>query len=235
MNKFIDFVLDAIFPPNIKCLVCAEDLNKDTKYCICDECMEKLPFVTGTVCAKCGVPIRDMGKYCINCKSNSHIFSKNECVFEYIPPISTLVKNLKFNGKKYIGYTLSNFVASKVIESGRKYDMVLPVPMHADRLKERGFNHAELLCKTLKDLGMDVRTDVLIKSVNTKSQASLKRSERLANLKDSFKVADKSAVENKTILLVDDVITTGSTLDECAEVLLKAGAFKVYSVTLTHA
>ncbi len=235
MNKVGKFVLNALFPPNIKCIVCGDDLGKDTKFCMCTRCMLSLPFVTGKVCAKCGVPISDMGNYCINCKNDSHVFVKNYCVFCYKPPISNLIKSLKFYGRKYIGYTLSNFVATKVIETGRKFDMVIPIPMHVDRLKQRGFNHAELLCDSLVKLGYNVRTDVLVKHRETATQAGLKRSDRKKNLIDSFKVVDKASVLNKTILLVDDVITTGSTLDECAEALLDAGAFKVFSITLSHA
>ena len=235
MNEFKEFVGELLFPSNIKCVVCGDELDGDKKYCICDRCMRLLPFIEGNVCRKCGVPIHDMGKVCMQCKDAGHVFSSNISVFMYLDDMPRLIKGFKFANKKYLGYSLSNFIATKVIESDKNYDIIVPVPLHPTRLKERGYNQSWLLCGTLKQLGLNVRDDVLIKVSNTSPQVGLEREDRLNNLLDAFKVVNKAAVKGKVVLVVDDVYTTGTTLDECAKALLHAGAKKVYCVTLCHA
>ncbi len=235
MSKILKFFEKLLFPPNIKCVVCGDDLSYDAKYCICDKCTKTLPYITGKSCNKCGAEIHDMGKVCMNCKNAGHVFNKNFCVFKYEYPMDKLIKDFKFRNHKYLAHTLGNMIATKVIESGKTFDLVVPVPMHENRLKARGFNHADKLCDTLRSLNYNVRNDVLIKHIDTTTQASLVRANRIDNLKDSFKVADRKCVKGKVVLIVDDVMTTGATVDECAEVLLKAGATKVYSVTLCRA
>ena len=235
MNKFLKFFESALFPKNIKCVICGDDLDRDKKYNICDRCLKDLPYITGKTCAKCGAPIRDMGKVCINCKNVNHVFQSSMSVFMYDTPIRELVVNLKFNNRKYLSETLANFIATKVVESGKKYDLVVPVPMSEKALQTRGYNQSWLLCDTLGKLGYDVRDNVLIKTKDTHTQVGLEKDERISNLKGVFKVKDRKAVKGKVVLLVDDVITTGTTLDECATTLIHAGASKVYCVTLCHA
>jgi len=232
IEKFFDTIL---FPKNIKCVICGDELDSDKKYCICDKCFDELPFIDGKTCMRCGCKITDMGKVCINCKQNAHKFTANYSVFEYVEPISTKVRQLKFSNRKYLAYTFANFIATKAIECGKKFDVVLPVPLAPKALKARGYNQSELLCSTLKELGYNVKTDVLIKKVDTHTQVGLEREERVKNLEGVFKVANRKAVKGKVVLLVDDVITTGTTLDECADVLKSAGATKVYCITLCHA
>lgn len=235
MSKLGNIIDKLLFPKDIKCVICGDDLNIDKRYNVCDKCIAQLPFIKGKVCAKCGAPISDMGKVCINCKNAGHSFQANYSCFTYDYPISTLVRDLKFNNKKYLANTLGGFIATKVIEIGKNFDIVIPVPMHEKALKQRGYNQSELLCGELVKLGYNVKTDVLVKKENTKPQVGLEKEERLKNLENVFKVEDRKSVKGKVILLVDDVITTGTTLDECAHALIKAGALKVYAVTLCHA
>ena len=235
MSKIIDFFTSIIFPPNIKCIVCGDDLDGDYKYNICDRCIKQLPFITSNVCRKCGAPINDMGKVCMNCKNAGHTFTSNISIFMYSEPMNRFVRELKFHNKKYLANTLGAFIVTKVIESGKKYDIVIPVPLHENKLKERGYNQSELLCDGLKALGYNVRTDILIKKKDTPQQVGLEREQRLKNLKGVFKVLHRKDVSGKVVLLVDDVITTGTTLDECAQSLINAGASKVYCITLCHA
>ena len=220
MSKLIDFIIKTIFPPNIKCIVCGDDLDSDYKYNICDRCMKQLPFITGNVCHKCGAPINDMGKVCMNCKNAGHTFASNISVFMYSEPANRFVRDLKFNNKKYLANTLGAFIVTKVIESGKKYDVVIPVPLHESKLKERGYNQSELLCEGLKVAGYNVRTDILIKKKDTAQQVGLECEQRLKNLQGVFKVVHRKDISGKVVLLVDDVITTGTTLDECAQVLI---------------
>ncbi len=224
-----------MFPRDIKCLLCAKELNSNTLYCLCDDCMNNLPFNNGKTCLRCDEPITSMSNYCTNCKNVVPYYKHNRSVFLYQGVIKKMIRQLKFDNKKYYANTLSNFIASEYVKLNKDFDIIIPVPLHPDRYKTRGYNQSELLCETLKEkLKLNVNSSLLIKIKSTGNQANLNKHDREKNLKDSFKVTDKSKVKGKTILLVDDVITTGSTVNECARTLLNAGAKEVCSLTLAR-
>ena len=234
-NLFNKFVKE-LYPRGYKCLLCKEELSTNTLYSMCDKCMPLLPFNNGKICVKCSEPIGGEGSYCIHCKNELPLYKKNISVFLYKSPIDKMIRNLKYDNKKYLSETLSNFIASEVVKMDTNFDFVIPVPLYIDRFIKRGYNQSELLCETLKTkLNLNVDTEILIKSRDTRSQANLSRQERIDNLLNSFKVVDKNKIKGKTILLVDDVFTTGSTINECTKTLLNAGAKEVYSITLAHA
>ena len=235
-EKFKNSIIKEIYPNGYKCLCCKDELSTNTLYSFCDNCEKKLPFNKGKICVKCGSPITGMGEYCIHCKNIKPHFKKNVSIFLYSKPIDSFIRKLKFDNEKYLADTLSNYIASEVVKMDVNFDFVIPVPLHKIRESRRGYNQSELLCKTLREkLNMKVLTGVLIKTKNTLSQSNLTRSERIENLENAFKVEDKTIVRGKTILLVDDVFTTGTTINECSRTLLDAGAKAVYSVTLAHA
>jgi len=236
MKNLINKFSKELYPNGYKCLLCKDELSTNTLYSVCDKCMPLLPFNNGKICVKCSEPISGEGSYCIHCKNILPLYKKNISVFLYKSPIDRIIRNLKYDNKKYLAQTLSNFIASEVVKMAVNFDFVIPVPLYVDRLIKRGYNQAELLCETLKTkLNLNVDTEILIKSRDTRSQANLSRNERIENLLDSFKVVDKKKIKGATILLVDDVFTTGSTINECTKTLLDAGAKEVYSVTLAHA
>ena len=235
-KKFKESFLNIFFPKDIKCLVCSRELDTNTLYCLCDKCMSELPFNTGKTCLRCDSVISSDANYCINCKNTTPKYKHNKSVFLYDGVIKKFVRQLKFDNKKFYAGTLSNFIASEYVKLNKDFDLVIPVPIHKDRQKHRGYNQATLLCSALKEkLKLNVVEDVLIKPLATKSQAYLTREQREKNLEDAFKVVDKKIVKGKTILLVDDVFTTGTTINECAKTLLNAGAKEVHSLTLAHA
>lgn len=236
MTNLINKISKELYPNGYKCLLCREELSTNTLYSLCDKCMLLLPFNNGKTCVKCSEPIGSMASYCIHCKNEKPYYKKNVSIFLYKKPIDGMIRKLKYDNKKYLAETLSNFIASEVVKMAVNFDVVVPVPIHVNRLIKRGYNQAELLCETLKSkLNLNVDSEVLIKCRDTRSQANLSRRERIENLKDSFDVVDKNKVKGKSILLVDDVFTTGSTINECSRILLDAGAREVYSVTLAHA
>ena len=192
-TKIKNLIFSEVFPKNYKCFGCGEELNSNTLYCFCDKCMDSLPFNNGKCCVKCSEPIGGMGEYCIHCKNIKPYFKKNVSIFLYKHPINNMIRNLKYDNRKYYADTLSNFIASEVVKMDVNFDFVIPVPMHPIRQKKRGYNQAELLCNSLKDnLMLNVDTTLLIKSRDTLSQARLTRSERIENLENAFVVNDKS-------------------------------------------
>ena len=229
-------IIDNLFPKGYKCVFCGEELDHNTLYSICDDCMEHLPFNNGHVCLRCDMPLENMGNYCVHCKNNKLYFKKNTSLFLYKAPINKIIRQLKYDNKRYFAETFSNMIAGKVASMDVNFDIVIPVPLYFKRQKKRGYNQSELLCSALKSkLNMNVDTSILIKIKNTRTQANLSRAQRMENLEGAFSVPDGKDVKGKTILLVDDVFTTGATINECAKTLVKAGAKAVYSVTLAHA
>ena len=235
-KDIINLIGEELYPKGYKCLCCKEELSTNTLYSFCDKCMENLPFNIGHTCVKCGEPIGGMGEYCIHCKNQKPYYKKNISVFLYKHPIDSFIRKLKFDNGKYLAETLSNFIAGEVAKMDVNFDYVIPVPLHEVRRKKRGYNQAELLCQALNHkLLLNVDNSILLKTRNTPTQAGLSRNERIDNLEDAFEVSDKSKIKGKTILLVDDVFTTGTTINECSKTLLEAGAKEVYSITLAHA
>lgn len=228
-NKILDF----LFVNDCKCIVCGKEIVKNSKYSMCKQCLDSLPYIT-KCCNKCGESIKS-GTICLNCKQNLPKINRNFSIFKYEPPISTLITNLKFKNQKYLAKYLSNFLVDKFLEMEIEVDYIIPVPISEKRFKVRKFNQTELLCSTFeKELNIKIENNLVARVKDTPNQTSLNRRERLINLKDCFKVLNKQKVKGKTILIVDDVYTTGATINEIATVLFNAKAKAVYGLTVAH-
>lgn len=234
-NKFKTFLIHALFPQNIKCVVCEKELTQNTHYSLCEHCLKHLPRNNGKTCLRCGEPIYSMANYCLHCKHKTPVFTRcfSPLLYEY--PVTKLIKDFKYNNNKFLSKTLGNFLVECYVVNNLSCDLVMPVPLFSSREKKRGFNQALLLSLQLQEkLNLKIVNDVLIRVKNTKTQTLLTKEQREENVSSAFVVADKSKVKNATVLVVDDVYTTGSTLNECAKVLFSAGAKRVYCLTLAH-
>lgn len=234
MSKFEKF-MKAIFPEYIKCIICSKELNEDKQFSICDDCIETLPFIEGNTCIKCGMKLDNDYIVCLNCKDNPKYFERHVSVLAYNAVMPILVQDFKFNKKKYLGKPFSRMLVEKLKDEELPVDLVIPVPLHPDRLKERGFNQAELLVEEFETLNIPILKDNLIRVKYNSQQSILSKAERISNLSGSFVIQDKKPIKNKNILVVDDIFTTGSTLNEVAKTLIEAGASKVFCLTLCHA
>ena len=235
IEKVRKFLTDTLFVKDIKCIFCDRELDRPTKYCVCDDCLKNLPYITGKVCAKCGEPIQSMATHCMRCKNHvDRGFDLARARFLYDDKISKAIKDFKYYGKKYLGEYLSNFMYDVYAIEKFSADVIIPAPISANGLKARGFNQTELLCKSFADNGLNVNSKCVIKKLETENQANLNFKERQTNLIGAFKVVDKNAVKNKNCLIVDDIFTTGATVGEIGAVLKKAGAKRVDVITLCH-
>ena len=236
MKKFFQKVLATIFPNHYKCITCGKEINYNG-FDFCDECIKNLPQINGKICLRCGEPLGSIANYCLNCKNSKHYFKKNLSAFTYEKPISDHIMNLKYKKKKYLGEIFTGFLVQKYIELGIMADVVIPVPLHPNRLKERGYNQAEIIAKPLSEkLNIPLVLDAIERVKDTPKQSlSKSHQDRALNIKDAFKIINKNQIKDKVVLLIDDVYTTGSTLSECAKVLLKAKAKEVYCLTVAHA
>ncbi len=199
----------------------------------CDECFEKLPRNDGYVCAHCGRSVISPVEFCDECTGIEWSFEMARSPFCYAPPVNEMIKKQKYSGKKYTSEIFAPFLSAYLVKYFLDADVLTFVPMTKKALRKRGYNQAELLCKEIsKETGF-AYADLLEKTADTEHQAKLNRNERLTNLKNTFKVRNTALVENKRIVLIDDVLTTGATAETVSAALKKAGAAKVYVLTVS--
>lgn len=229
----IQKIIDFIFPDSFSCLLCGRDIFDETEF-VCADCQHKLPHLHGNLCKRCSHPVIT-GDYCENCKGKDFYFSKMISPFIYTDYIKHCIHELKFNGKKYFAKFLGHYLAKTFKLHNIPCDIVIPVPLSKPRLQARKYNQAELIAKTFCEAtNLPIATNILTKIKDVSPQAKLSFKDRSANIKGAYKVIDNSQVVGKNILLIDDVYTTGCTMNECSKMLKKAGAKQVFGATGGH-
>lgn len=188
-------------------------------------------------CKKCGKSIFDANGLCSECRRNSFYFKKAYSVCLYEGIIKDCIHKFKYGGNLKLASDLSKIMidfANKYLEINT-FDTVIPVPLSNTRQRQRQFNQADILAKSLaRYFNFPLCSYNLIKTKNTSSQTGLPKTERVKNLKEAFKVKRADLIQNKNILLIDDVFTTGATVNECSKTLAEAGAKEVYVLTLSR-
>lgn len=233
INKFKEFILNLMYPKHIKCVFCDEELNQNEINKVCENCYEILPFVKNP-CIRCGSEMNlNQSGVCLRCKTNNYDFITATSIFNYENEIVKAVHGIKYSGKKHIIKPLANFMLEKYATSNIFVDIVTNVPMFPSRLKERGYNQSFLFAKHFADKANLQHIELCEKIKDTVSQTSLNTRERLENIKNSFNIKPqlKNQIKGKSILIIDDVLTTGATTSELSKVLLSAGASKCYILT----
>ena len=238
IKKFFNFIIAIFFPKTCSC--CGKTLCFDYKENICFECKEKLPLNNGLICQKCSLPLIDGGAMCKDCKTNKDIFF-NWLLSAYIykDNIALLIKKFKYNKKTYLARDLSYGMIKLICEKNLKeqIDLIVPLPLHFFKKFKRGFNQAELLAREIsKGINKPLYSKLLIRKKYTTPQFSLNREERIKNLEKVFVVNKKykNIIKNKTVLLVDDIATTCTSVNICSKELKKVGAKKVFAVTVAR-
>lgn len=215
-----------------RCPVC-HDILMDQKSLICPECLLQLRPLKEPFCKKCGVPVSAEDEFCSDCRTGERSFSQGRGIFIYDKQMRSSVLMFKYGGRREYG----RFFSAAMCYYGREFvsfcrpDLVVPIPLHRSKKKRRGFNQAAVLSEGFqKYLGLPVSEEALVKVHKTGSQKKLDKKSRRDNLKDAFR-ADPM-VKGKRIILIDDVFTTGSTVEAASESLKKAGAEEVFFMTL---
>ena len=231
-------VSDVIFPP--QCLGCAEILHPQNGKIFCPACKEKIKFITGDICPVCGTIFPDSpakNHLCGNCLENKTYFSCARAVVSYETIILHAIHQFKYGNNISVGALLASFMADFSFQDVNftDYSLIVPVPLHIKRLRDRGFNQALILARAIaKKRQIPVNFSMLKRHKFTLTQTGLNKTERKQNIKGAFEVSDKKIIAGKNVILVDDVCTTGATINECAKTLLKAGAQKVTVLTLAR-
>jgi len=232
-KRLFDAVVHELYPQHIKCVFCGDEVFDCAS--ICNRCNHALPLNSGKVCLRCGTPMHTLAKYCYHCKELPFAFQRARSPFVYHGNVRDAIRALKYQNAQYVAQALAHYMANCYLAEGFDCDLMIPVPLHPKREQERGYNQAELLALPLAQmLGLPLVTDVLFRKHETPSQTQLNRKEREGNLKSAFRANKKSKILGKTVLLIDDVFTTGATMDACSDVLVKAGAKRVFCLTVAH-
>ena len=206
------------------CLIC-DTKNTSSKLPLCDDCLHELPHNLHA-CQQCGLTIEDTkSSLCGKCQTKPPAYDKTITPYVYDTAIKHLIVELKFK-KKLINAHLLGKLLAQVAETEKSPDFLLPVPLHRKRLRKRGFNQAMELCRVLsKELSIPVLTNVIEKTKETVPQSDLSAKQRKTNLQSSFKLHRKPPIGS--IAIIDDVITTGTTINEIAKLLKKSGVKQV--------
>lgn len=202
--------------------------------CICENCIRCMIFINGKTCFKCGKSLDEKYKssYCPDCKGKEKNYDYAFSCFEYIGIGKQIIHKLKYNNKTELAEVISRFLYNKIKDENLEIDVIIPVPLNEEKLKKRGFNQSKLISQQLgKRLNIPVYP-LLTRIRYTHEQFKLNRLEREKNVEDAFSIRMMyNKISHKNILLVDDVYTTGSTVNECSRILKLNGARKIYVIT----
>lgn len=209
IRSAIQSVVDQLFGKDPNCIICKEDVF-NPKFGMCQNCLDAFPF------------------------ADENLIGKVLSVARYEEPVKQLIYDYKYNDQRYLADYMAQMMAALFLESGLEADLILPVPASEKRSRMRGFDHMAYLAERLSDnLGISYETHVLTRIKDTQRLKGLTKAERLIELDQVFALENEESLKSKRILLIDDILTTGSTLDACTSVLTKAGPQAVHWLTFS--
>ena len=227
-------LLNLLFPP--QCLSC--DALVPPHGTLCLPCWQQVEFITDPCCIRCGYPFdfsAGNDALCGDCLQDPPNFARARAAFRYNDASRRLVLKLKFHDQTLLAKVYAPWLASAGRELIAASDVIVPVPLHYWRFVGRRYNQSALLAQALaKECGLPAIVDALYRTRHTTPQSELSRKERLENVKGAFAATARHAnvLKGKNILLIDDVMTTRATIEECAKTLLKSGAQSINILTL---
>ena len=226
-------ILDLVFPR--RCPICDKPV-KPYGELICRECAAVPQPVGEYACCKCGKPVEPEEEYCSDCRAKKHVYYRGAAAFRY-RSVSGSLYRFKYEGRReyadYYGPGMARALDRFTEETGGGHvpQVLVPVPCSAQRIRKRGYNQAAVLAEKLSEIvRIPVDKEALKRSKDTKALRTMSASERQNNLKRAFHAYGNS-VRLKSIMLIDDIYTTGATVDACAQALLEAGAKEVSFLT----
>ncbi|MDX1975350.1 MAG: ComF family protein [Rickettsiales bacterium] len=236
MTATMTRLLDILFPP--QCLNCRALVPSHGTLCL--TCWNNVTFITDPMCDACGLPFEfdvGPGSLCGECLRELPPYAKARAAFRYDDHSRGMVLRLKYHDQTYLSTIFGPWLAKAGKELLADSDVIVPVPLHYWRFVSRRYNQSALLAQQLaKQTQKTLLLDGLKRTRATKAQIGLTREQREKNVRNAFSVPHKyqAPIKGKTILLIDDVMTTGSTIESCAKALIKAGAMRVNVLTLSR-
>ena len=236
MIPILEFVLNIIYPP--RCILCEKIIPIKNNY-ICKKCSYEDYLIKGNRCQKCSRSLQHSEKkLCKDCENQNLSYEKGFALFEYKGKIKGALYRLKYSRDKEVGKAFGNIISRYYKNEIQRLsiDLIIPVPIHPNKIRKRGYNQAQVIAKQISiNLNIPLRNDVLIRIKDTKPQSKLSKKQRNNNLVDAFKLNKQINEKVKNILIVDDIYTTGSTIENCCKVLKQNKDIKLYFATATIA
>lgn len=236
LSSFGEGFFDLIFPSNIYCISCGNIIDDTRPYALCDVCVRTLKWANGRTCGRCGKILQeDYGPdLCTDCTDGEHVFERGFTCVEYGTAERELILRFKYKDQAYLGRKMAEIMYDRIIAEELEADLILPVPMFRRKERQRGYNQAAVLAANLaKHTGIPCDGKLLVRTVETEAMSSLGALDRRKNIREVFSVPRnrRGKLAGKTVLLVDDIYTTGSTADACAAALISAGASRIFVFT----
>ena len=229
-TKISNYMVQMFFP--LRCPVC-DDIVRPQGEKICKDCIKDLKLLTPPWCLRCGKKLAEDGELCADCKSRKHEFVRGRALYEYGSAAASIYRFKYGKRQEY-----ADFFGEEIVRYLGDFmrnihpDALIPIPLHKKRLAKRGYNQAALLARAVgKYSGVAVNENILARVKNTTPLKLQNPSERQNNLKKAFNIVENDVKLNTTVI-IDDIYTTGSTIDEAARVLKEAGVQKIYFITL---
>lgn len=226
-----------LYPP--VCTICLASVDSD-EY-LCEECHAKVPRIAPPFCATCSEPFSGAitGSFtCANCAHRKLYFESAVAVYRSRSIVRRVIHQFKYGREMYLRHIVARWLNAAFDDArlrDRTFDIIVPVPLHPARQRERGFNQAKLLAELL-GRQRSIQCQAALERVRyTTTQTLFDRAERMENLHNAFRLRKNVDVRQLRVLLIDDILTTGTTLSECARVLRQAGAVSVYAATAARA
>lgn len=217
LRRLVRSFLTLAFPP-----VCAGCGRPGSLFC--EPCQAQVVWLREPLCQKCGRPVSRPGQHCYNCRQQPLPLQQIRAAAVYRDPLGRAIRRMKYSGTSALAEPLAGLMLAAWPQWQTAVDLVLPIPLYPERERKRGYNQSALLVQQLcQSLQWTTATGALWRTRHTRPQVELSGRERLQNVVDAFQ-ADPAVVAGKSILLVDDVCTTGATMAAAAQALLAAGA-----------
>ncbi len=224
-------IRDLLFPP--RCALCDEVISPAEGGC-CNECRKTLKYVSEPYCLKCGAPLKENEKqYCASCSVRDHLFTSCRALYEYAY-VRTAIYRFKYSGRAEYADFFGREMAEAFREQLKRWapQGLVPVPLYPAKQRIRGYNQAERLAEALSRYsGIPLFSKLVVRSRKTRPMKELNLRERQINLKNAFLIP-QDVVKLEKVVVVDDIYTTGTTMDRLAGVLIEKGVREVYGLTL---
>ena len=236
-------LLNFVFP--LDCKICEKPIRESKGYSICEDCFKTIELIERPYCVKCGKPLIPTDAFkqnrevlCLDCKIKKYSFEFSRSMGVYDKVLKKCIHLFKYYGEKKLAKPLGKLMVDCLLKNNEfenKFDLIIPVPLHKNDLKKRGFNQSVLLGKVVGNyFSIPVGESTLVKKKLTPFQINLSKKERGKNILGAFSVEKPEEIKGKNILILDDVFTTGATVEECAKELMKARAKNIFVLTLAR-
>jgi competence protein ComFC len=237
LTELKDDLLDFVYPQH--CVICKNYLKREERH-VCENCWNSLTTLPDPFCPYCKSFMEHEDIKCVFCNSTKklsedHILFKVRSLGRFDDYYKELIHQFKYGKKIPLGKRLGARLGRTINDDSifLESDYLIPVPLHKSRCRERGFNQSEIVADGISEItGLSVLKKVLKRKKNTRDQTNLSREQREENVRGAFIITQPEMINGKNIILVDDVITTGATLSECARMLNQAGAQQILAMTL---